>query len=1017
MEEPKNSADYESHIDSVSGPVHTGSGSIYHIVLTTSRRVEFDASRFINLYNESILTRPDLVNMQTPLGSVEIKKLYITPRLAPVSWIYGEKKEPETTSNTESPLTVMGMFKRLVVFGSPGIGKSTFLKFLLHSIPASEVSESFPIFFNLYQYITQHSGRGLLTFAVDQYFRPFYQSEELEALSLLLQHWQSREKLVFLLDGLDEVPGDKRESLLGQIRSLPRFVLTSRPRGRVEANQESGANYNIMPFAHNEVARFVRHWQAYQAEHPRPEPFSAPEFFNYIRREPRIADMVRIPQLLTIMCWLWGKGGSNRYGTKGELLAEAVEGLTNKAVRLSGLSEEKCLTLKNALHKGLATLALEMLQQSRLTISREEFIELFEEAQPSKSEELLMLALRSGLLNSSTGREDEFQFIHLVFQEYLAAEALVRHPDFETVLDQVLARVDFEESLRMASGRLCHRNRQRYAPRLGVLLDKIMAAENTDIFYLNWRLAALCLSEVDEPERRLGARVSQLEDRLMDCASEWWARRQFTEAMGRLRTAGMRQRLVDSLRNENWYLRWAAAEALKQMADPATLEVILARIEEEDLPVVQDALARALGCIGDRRALPILKKLLDEPGENWILWQGIGEALGRFEDVETLVSLSEVAEVNSQYGSYKAAMVQLGAHPYLSEEALATFRRSLEQIGASITGGPADAYILLEPTIEELEEKIFDKDPAERMEAVRGLGYIGGDQAIWLLLNRLLDEDEDVARVAGRMLQDMEKDGGALGYGFFSAFYFTLYEEGSEYREATALIFKYLWTMSENRELIWEQGEKLRSHLQGISEDDIKKLLGLLDLGQPYLIPALWTLGLLGDPHYFGQVEKFLDHPDDLVRWVAVWALGELADPGTAPALLKSLRPGESNEILQAACQAVGKLRIKKAFQPLIELLDNENEKALRREVINSLAEINATEATEALLGALKDDDSAVREAAANALGKMARREAVQELIEALQDNNSAVQIAAATALGDIKDQRAESPLLALLRH
>ena len=655
MTDQKEMPDHESHLHGpITGPVHTGSGDIhYRITLSSGKRAVFDVSRLSSLYLDAILKRPDLVDMHTPLGSVDIHNLYVMPQLATVSWIHGENQNQEDTENPEPALDVIARFKRIVIFGAPGIGKSTFLKFALRRMLDVQTPENFPIFISLYQYALQHSDRDLLTFAIDHYFRPLYQGEDLEALGRLLRHWQSEGKLIFLLDGLDEVPSDKRESILGQIRGLSRFAVTSRPRGRVDANQESGANYDILPFAPNEVARFVRKWQAYQAELESPDPFSASEFFNYIRREVRIADLVRIPQLLTVLCWLWGKGGSHQYGTKGELLAEAVDRLIDKAVHLSGLSEEKRLTRPRDLRSGLSGLALEMLTQARLTISVEELIEFFENAKISELGELLMLAQRSGLLVPTSGREDEWQFVHLVFQEYLSAEALVRHADFETVLVGLLGRVDFEECLRIACGLLCDRKLQKYAPRLKQLIELLMADENTDIFRLNWHLAGLCLSEVDETERRLGGQVAQLENGLLDCASEWWARHRFSEAMGRLRTAGMRRRLVEALRHENPYVRWAAAAALSQMADPTTREVIQACIEEEDWLAIQGELVTALGRIGDPKALPAIRRLLDKPGDNFAVWQGIGEALGRLEDVETLISLPMAEEEERTFGFSK----------------------------------------------------------------------------------------------------------------------------------------------------------------------------------------------------------------------------------------------------------------------------------------------------------------------------------------------------------------------------
>lgn len=50
--------------------------------------------------------------------------------------------------------------------------------------------------------------------------------------------------VVFLFDGLDEVPVSKRNDVLARVRKVDRFVLTSRPSGRIDVLQD-GPTYWI----------------------------------------------------------------------------------------------------------------------------------------------------------------------------------------------------------------------------------------------------------------------------------------------------------------------------------------------------------------------------------------------------------------------------------------------------------------------------------------------------------------------------------------------------------------------------------------------------------------------------------------------------------------------------------------------------------------------------------------------------------------------------------------------------
>ena len=145
---------------------------------------------------------------------------------------------------------------------------------------------------------------------------------------------------------------------------------------------------------------------------------------------------------------------------------------------------------------------------------------------------------------------------------------------------------------------------------LRVILDPLLAETDTDIFRMNWYLAALCMSEVSDADRRLGSIVDRVARALLESASEWWTHNMFAAAVGDLRTPRTRAILVGALDDENRYVRWGAAEALSRMSDPASVEVIIEALNNEPWEPVRVSLINALGRIGDRRALSTLDDAL-----------------------------------------------------------------------------------------------------------------------------------------------------------------------------------------------------------------------------------------------------------------------------------------------------------------------------------------------------------------------------------------------------------------------
>ncbi len=131
---------------------------------------------------------------------------------------------------------------------------------------------------------------------------------------------------------------------------------------------------------------------------------------------------------------------------------------------------------------------------------------------------------------------------------------------------------------------------------------------------------------------------------------------------------------------------------------------------------------------------------------------------------------------------------------------------------------------------------------------------------------------------------------------------------------------------------------------------------------------------------------------------------------------------GKDGHARKNAVQALGKLRDPRAVKPLIDVLQNkQNRKELvRRRAAEALGKLGDTRALGPLIAALRDENYMVAQYAAAALGELRDQQAVKPLIEALsyndpRDKKYTVRQNATVALGELRDQQAVEPLKKLV--
>ena len=966
---------------------------IYQAVVDES--VTFDAAQVESEYLERV-TSSELATIDTMLGRVPLDRLTVPSYLLPITPGRDLDQDAGAAISRESAVRAVDALEiapRLVVVAGPGMGKTTFLNAIATTLAVRRTGD-IPVPLSLYRYVTESEGRPIIDFVLRARFGEMYKGKELEAFGDVLRLWNRDGKLLFLLDGLDEVPEDRRRALVDQFAGLTRFVLTTRPIGRVDAYQPQGGTLQLLPLADRDVTRFIYQWARLDGVGPAFEPRA---ILRTVRRDDRLADLARVPQLLGLVCYLWSGGTIQGFRTRADLFARTTDAMIVKGLDQLEVGGDERETLPRSLRRWLRKLAMDMLAHpsgSRLRISHDVILDDLEIGRSeSDAARLFRLARASGLIVRALDGLDDFQFVHLVFQEYLAAEALAASDDPTSLITRLLHRTAFEEPLRMACAIWADRGDDE---RLATVLQDLIEADAADRFGMNLLLAGRCLGEIDNVEQRLPDIVAAVEEGLLDHASQWYLRARFAPVMAQLKTTGMRHRLVEALESDQFHTRWAAAVALGQMGDPATLKPVLDRLDVEGSTVISAALIDAVAGIGSADAVPFLMNVLEwlanQPDPDVFMATASGAALAR------LGATEELAMLATHMDSQPVADAMLEALRYLPAAQASVLVDAFNAGGTTVRFSTAEE-VDPGPSLEDVEAAAKSGDPEDRIGAVRDFGRIGNVDARWALLELVTDNEPTVAEAAANELENAWNEGWGLLASIDELAGLMLLSRPSDY----SIVIHALWAIPRTRQAmaqIWD--EKVRA------PDERAAAIALLAASDDEHVRGATAviLGVFRAKDHIAELTGLLDSdPSSDVRRPAIWALGRLADPAALSSLLREREvPDEELEELADALGAIGS---PEAIHRLVELAGH-NADGVRRHAVASLGIADDERAVTALLGALDDNDGAVRLAAIRSLGVSADPRIITPLVDRIGDADPDVRAAVATGLrsarGDVVD-------------
>ncbi|HPM42719.1 MAG TPA: HEAT repeat domain-containing protein, partial [Candidatus Omnitrophota bacterium] len=379
--------------------------------------------------------------------------------------------------------------------------------------------------------------------------------------------------------------------------------------------------------------------------------------------------------------------------------------------------------------------------------------------------------------------------------------------------------------------------------------------------------------------------------------------------------------LINTLSNEDSFVRSRAAAALGNIKDPRAVEPLI-KLLSDPIYAVRASAAIALGKIGDSRAIDALLKVLEDPSGE--VREKVTDALGNIKDPRAIEPLKRCLNDSDHNVRCHAA-------------------KALEEFGQLLSGSSEaeDESESIGPSSSLAPSAMPGTIPIFLMQAIMGAAEVEGDAGQGAIVETGAEESNpaEIEKTVAGLLEKIKNlsNDDPKSMDTYRDVVDSLIALG---RPVVPVLIEAFNNDNENVRICAIRTLGIMKAKE--AKEPLKRILSHQEMVMR--VTAAMALARFGDSDAMESIARLLEDEDDTVKLTAALLLGLTGDARGVDILISSLGDAK-NGMLTSIIQTLGRLKERRALEPLKRMLP-EAGLELRNLLIETISNIEGTESS-----------------------------------------------------------------------